>query len=379
MRLIAALPFLLAASLMTACAAPDNPTAGSSAPPLSRPAADTAGAQLWHFNEAAPALIRASCPPSTAPLAALPIDFTSRPLGEADTARLEALLPSTARLAGSWELSSTNSVFGGLSGLARLPDEAGGGLLAVTDEGVFVRIGLSAGAPSTAKLAYMLGADGQMLAGKLQTDAEGLIYQDGLALVSFERDHRIEAFALGQCSGAARATRVATLPQDHMGRAIDPNQGPEALFLHPDGTLGFGYEGMLGVSPLGRVMADGMGVWTGETAPAPRLHGLVAMERVANSAGEDLTVQLFRAWDPLRGNRIELRWGPGDAETIRISRPAPVDNFEGLATEWLPDGRLRLWIISDDNFNRSQRTLLFVFDISLTGKPRVPASQRPAD
>ncbi|MFN3314120.1 MAG: esterase-like activity of phytase family protein, partial [Hyphomonas sp.] len=342
MRLIATLPLILAASLMTACAAPEKPPAETSAAPLSRPAADTAASPLWQFGEAAPALIQASCPPGSAHLAPMLIDFTSRPLDAADTARLEALLPSAATLAGSWELSSTNSVFGGLSGLARLPDAAGGGLLAVTDEGVFVWIGLEAGAPSTAKLAYMLGTGGQMLAGKLQTDAEGLIYQDGLALVSFERDHRIEAFALGQCGGAARAAHVAALPKDYQGRTIDPNQGPEALFLEPDGTLGFGYEGMLGVSPLGQVMADGTGVWTGETAPSPRLHGLVAMERVSNPDGEDPTVHLFRAWDPLRGNRIELRWGPGEAEAINISRPAPVDNFEGLAAEWLPDGRLRL-------------------------------------
>lgn len=379
MRLIATLPFILAASLMTACAAPEKPPAETGPAPVSRPATDAALSALWQFSDAAPVLIEASCPPGTAPQAPSPIDFTARPLDAADTARLQAQLPESVALAGSWELTSTHSVFGGLSGLARLPDSERGGLLAVTDEGAFVWISLAAGAPSGAQLAYMRGADGQLLAGKLQTDAEGLIYQDGLALVSFERDHRIEAFAIGRCGGAARATHVAALPKDYQGRTIDPNQGPEALFLTPDGTLGFGYEGMLGVSPLGQVMADGTGVWTGRAAPAPRLHGLVAMEQVARPAVEDLMIHLFRAWDPLRGNRIELRWGPSEGEVISIARPAPVDNFEGLAAEWLPDGRLRLWIISDDNFNRSQRTLLFAFDISLTGNRRMPASQVPAD
>ena len=379
MRLIASLPLIIAASLMSACAAPEKPPAEAGAAPLGQPAADAAAAPLWQFSEAAPALIEASCAPGTASLEPLPADFAATALDTADTGQIAALLPEAAALAGSWELESSNPVFGGLSGLARLPEDVGGGLLAITDDGHFVWIGLEAGAPASAQIAYMRGADGQPLSSKFQTDAEGLVYEDGLALVSFERDHRIEAFALGRCKAAARAAFVASLPREHEGRAVGENQGPEALFLKPGGTLGFGYEGAVGVSPLGHVLSDGTGTWTGETAPAPALHGLVAMERVRSPMGEDLTIQMFRAWDPLRGNRIELRWGPGEAEVIKIARPAPVDNFEGLTAEWLADGRLRLWIISDDNFNRSQRTLLFAFDVSLKDNPRLTASQVPAD
>ena len=44
-----------------------------------------------------------------------------------------------------------------------------------------------------------------------------------------------------------------------------------------------------------------------------------------------------------------------------------IDNFEGIAAKELPDGRVRLFIVSDDNFSASQRTLLMVFDVAKRG------------
>jgi hypothetical protein len=40
-----------------------------------------------------------------------------------------------------------------------------------------------------------------------------------------------------------------------------------------------------------------------------------------------------------------------------------MDNFEGVAARRMPDGRVRLYIVSDDNFSASQRTLLMIFDV----------------
>jgi hypothetical protein len=41
----------------------------------------------------------------------------------------------------------------------------------------------------------------------------------------------------------------------------------------------------------------------------------------------------------------------------------PLDNFEAIATARMPDGATRIYILSDDNYNRRQRTLLYAFDI----------------
>ncbi|MFN3910645.1 esterase-like activity of phytase family protein [Hyphomonas sp.] len=271
-----------------------------------------------------------------------------------------------ARLAGAWDLDAADPNFGGLSGLAARED---GSLLALTDAGGWVELGLEAGAPATARIAYMRGADGRFLRGKSENDAEGLAYRDGLAVVSFERDFRIEAFALGACGPNARAVRVAALPGAFNGQAIDANEGPEALALTPEGHLRFGYEvAPDNRSPLGGVLADGTADWSGPRAANPCGFALVGMDSVRLPDGSDRDIFLYRAFDPLRGARSVLTWGPGEADQLTLSRPVLTDNFEGLAAGVQANGDLRLWIVSDDNFSDLQRTLLFAFDVSLAPK-----------
>ena len=40
-----------------------------------------------------------------------------------------------------------------------------------------------------------------------------------------------------------------------------------------------------------------------------------------------------------------------------------VDNFEGIAARQMADGRVRLYVVSDDNFSSKQRTLLMIYDL----------------
>jgi hypothetical protein len=54
-----------------------------------------------------------------------------------------------------------------------------------------------------------------------------------------------------------------------------------------------------------------------------------------------------------------LDWYP----VATFTAPATVDNFEGIAAVRRPDGGVRLYILSDDNFNPGQRTLLLAFDV----------------
>jgi hypothetical protein len=46
-------------------------------------------------------------------------------------------------------------------------------------------------------------------------------------------------------------------------------------------------------------------------------------------------------------------------EVARLTSSLPVDNFEGLAIEPRADGRVTVWLISDDNRAATQRTLLW--------------------
>ncbi len=342
------------------CVAPG----GAPEPALVPPAKVTTSPALWTFDTVADSIRARSCDTGGDPeRGLLPLEFRVEPLNAKQTENLVGRLPSGARLAGGWELHAADPNFGGLSGLAI---ESEGRLLAVTDAGGWVRIGLEDGAPSTAAIGYMRGADGRFLSGKTENDAEGLALRDGIAFVSFERDFRIEAFAVGTCGASAKAVEIAALPGAFEGRAIEANDGPEALALTPEGNLRFGFEGASSsVSPIGQVLASGEAAWSGTRADNPSGFALVAMDAVSLPGGETREIYLYRAFDPLRGARSVLVWGPGEADRLTLSRPVLTDNFEGLAAEWLDSGELRLWIVSDNNFSKLQRTLIYAFDISL--------------
>lgn len=355
------LPLITAAVVLAfaSCAAP-----GTEAEPVA--AGSTAASvtdDLWNFSAAADSIRAASCPDSNAPMRGfLPLEFSVTALSAKQSENLASRVPNGARLAGAWELASSDPNFGGLSGLAI---EDGSTLLAVTDAGGWVRIGTSVGAPYAATIGYMRGASGQFLSGKEENDAEGLVVRDGIALVSFERDFRIEAFAVGTCGAGAKAVEISALPETFDGGAIDANEGPEALVLTPEGHLKAGFEGASSsLSPISRVLASGNSEWTGQLSDNPKGFALVGMDAVRLADGATRDVQLYRAFDPLRGARSVLVWGPGESQRLTLSRPVLTDNFEGLAAEVLETGELRLWIVSDSNFNKLQRTLLYAFDVA---------------
>lgn len=319
---------------------------------------------LWNFAQSRDAVRAASCDEGgDIRSGLLPLQLNVEPLNPAQSEVLSARLPAGAALAGAWELTSQDPNFGGLSGLA-LQDEHT--LLAVTDAGGWITLDLEGAAPTAAKIGYMRGADGKFLSGKTENDAEGLTMRDGVAFVSFERDFRIEAFAVGICGASAKAVEIAKLPAAHAGVALDPNQGPEALTLTPEGALLFGFEAAAASgSPIGHVLADATSEWSGVKAANPDGFALVAMDTVALAGGGTREIYLYRAFDLLRGARSVLVWGPGEAGRLSLSRPVMTDNFEGLAAGMLETGELRIWTVSDNNFSKQQRTLVFAFDVSL--------------
>lgn len=355
---LAALGWAAALLGLVTCAAPGAPVAAS---------ADSAKLSVQPSANAAtvlsPQIREKSCGAETVtPSRFADIPLAIRALSDAQAAAISKRLPEGARFAGGWDLASEDPNFGGLSGLAF----AQGNLLAVSDAGAWIGLAVVEGKPASATIAYMTGADGRLLSGKAENDAEGLVWYDGLAFVSFERDFRVDAFDLAGCGAAARAVRVAALPAEYDGKAVDTNSGPEALALTPDGGLLFGYEGTSdSVSPIGEVEADGTSRWTGRLSFNPKGFALVGMDIVRLPSGEDREISLYRAFDPLRGARSVLVWGPGENQRLELSRPMLTDNFEGLAAEVLEGGQLRLWIVSDNNFNTVQRTLLYAFDVTL--------------
>lgn len=299
-------------------------------------------------------------------------------------------------LVGGFHLLSSDKRFGGLSGIDITDD---GRLLAVSDVGDFVWFDLAEDGvtPETASIASMRDAKGVSLRGKSDADAEGLALNGGVALVSFEGNHRILAYDLGKCGPAVRGIPIndTALPKTFAREnlAVDKNSGVEALAVTPDWMMLAGIEQKTGKgAALSARAIEGPPVFDlrlGTGAPE-----LVGLDVLASEDGDTLTVySLHRSTNALAtnaimlletpfarefdqanlpanvlseaGERSHVRYRPGASRTLAaMNLFVTIDNFEGVAAKRLPDGRVRLYVVSDDNFASSQRTLLMVYDVT---------------
>ncbi|MGB3626368.1 MAG: esterase-like activity of phytase family protein [Henriciella sp.] len=328
---------------------------------VSEPVASAPDAVLWSFADRSAALKDASCPDGAGrgyELSTL-ITVDPVPLGEASEVS-DALKGMAFR--GGWALSAPLASFGGLSGLDVLP---GGDLLAVSDSGSFVQIGFDQQAvqpTGQATIAFMQDAEGTIVSGKENADAEGLAYRDGLALVSFERNHRVLAFDYAACGSNARGIEVASIDSrpETLGRSIRGNAGAEALTLDGDALM-LGLETVArGAGPTAMVDENGQARFDQKSWLETKGVPLVGMD-----ATPDALFSLQRAYNPLTGNTIYVRHtdAAGTRLLAKLEKPLAVDNFEGIAVETI-EGSTRIFLIADDNFSDDQRTLLFVFELN---------------
>lgn len=319
---------------------------------------DSTPETLWRFDAHANTLRQTSCPDGTEYKRAESLNIRVIDAGTgSSTARARNVSGMT--LSGAWQLEADNAEFGGLSGLDVLRS---GSLLAITDDGKFVWIGVDpeTGIPDgLGAMAYMRGEEGKIFPNKRAADSEDLAVRDGLAFVSFEQDHRIAAYDLETCGTAAHAAPVAALGKVIDGNILGNNRGPEALAFS-DQTLIVGFETHdQGGSPFGRVLIDG-GLTDLKRTQQSNLYVLTGMD-----SQDELIASVFRAYDPVRGTRAILRVNAGSDRVAEanLKNPLPVDNFEGVAIGASPSGAPRIWLISDDNFSSDQRTLLLAFDL----------------
>ena len=230
----------------------------------------------WVFENDAASLRVASCPEGVSHGRAGEFGITATPVDLGEGLDPQTHLPGAA-FVGGWHLTSENPAFGGLSGLDLF---SSGNLLTVTDEGAFVWINVADdGAPESAHLAEMLGSDGQVIGAKRDKDAEGLALQDGLALVSLERNHRIVAFDLESCGANARAADVAQLGDRISGMALDmaSNGGAEGLALNArTGELLIGIETLDVGAPIAKLAENRVAgiLFHIADGQAPRITGL---------------------------------------------------------------------------------------------------------
>ena len=263
-------------------------------------------------------------------------------------------------------LSSDHPKFGGLSGLAVSDD--GTRLLAIGDRGVWVtasiehRNGLPTGL-TDAEISPILNMGGQPLTGDF-ADAEGLIVDehDGRfvrATVSFEREARLGKYDLGKEGFLARPTDIP-LPAEPVPPRY--NKGVEGITeleggllamteqtLDPNGNIA----GWIGGLPLTLRKIGSYHLTDLDTLPDGRL--LTLERHYTRGGGPGMRMRLI---DP-----ITVKPGAilGGEIIIDLNAGFSIDNMEGLTSRRAPDGSTWIYVVSDDNFNAVQRTLLLVF------------------
>jgi hypothetical protein len=306
-------------------------------------------------------LILAACSDRVAELPGAPV-----PAGPAISIKAEALPLNPADpkqtavgdfvYAGGLKLTSAQT--SRLHGLSDLDVQPDGSLISVGDEGDLLkaRVVLDAGGRLTgvteAKLTALAGLDGKPLQGKDNRDSEGLaLMPSGDLLVSFERHDRIWLYPKDGGPPRAVPSPAVKFPFNEGMEALapDPDRGPGAYFAGGETTGRTWACTLSGPCVEGPTVGLGLGF------------GLVAARRLPQGR----TAWLLRAFNPITRSVIQLRITDatgGVLDQMELRGPLTVDNFEGLAAVPAKDGAVRFYLISDDNFPRSQRTLLLAFD-----------------
>lgn len=274
--------------------------------------------------------------------------------------------------AGGLKLTATGtSSFGGVSGIDVAED--GVSFIAQEDVGGLVRGRLKLDGAGRlvgvegATFQLLVGEDGRPWGRKIDGDAEDVtLTPDGYA-ISYEQDHRVLAYPAAGGPGVR-------LPVSPDIRKRPPNSGLEALSWR-DGRL---YEG-----------AEDGEIWRCDPRPGGACESVM---KTSPFPGFSLTgldaagrgfVAVYRAVDVFNGWRATIAWlepaaadgsGPWTARTLAVlDRPLTRDNMEGIAAVPRPGGGFRLYLVSDDNLQRFERTLLLAFD--WPGPP--PSPPRP--
>lgn len=289
-----------------------------------------------------------------------------------------------------YALTSPHAAFGGFSGLVCLDD---GRLLAVSDRGHWLSTDLELDAEGRltrltgSNMGPLLDDDGQPVLGRARRDAEEMAAApSGGFLVAFEGTHRIELYGTESMPGAES---LQELPRPFSSpksiAEAGHNEGFEAMTWLTDGRLLLLTEGLR--------QEDGtLRGWLGTPGNAPK-PGESAIRYEALSLQPDGPFQptaattlpedgpwagdvviLQRHYTPETGTRVRLFRLPVDTLSsgtklsgeplAHLEGSLTVDNFEGLTACAQGPGHTVLYLISDDNFNQTQRTLLFQFALT---------------
>ncbi len=305
-------------------------------------------------------------------LAAEQVVITATPiehLGHENKSRFGALL-----FIGGLLLESDNDDFGGLSGLRLTQD--GTRLFMISDRGRWF-------STAVRRFDRRLEVDPTFSSGSIRktnssggkrsADAEALEVDGDHAYIAYERRHRVERYSItgNTLSKSSTVVFAAVSALD-----LPANHGLEALAKSPDGSPlagafiaiaeepgagGERYSAFVlrdgkALQPFAIASSGGYSATDADFGPDGNLYLLERQYSIIT--GPAMRIRRFDA-DTVDGS--DLAFGEVLAE---LAWPLAIDNMEGLDV-WLDaSGETRLTLVSDDNFNFWQKSLLLEFKLA---------------
>ena len=285
---------------------------------------------------------------------------------------------------GGLVLSSSSSIFGGLSGLAIEPD--GRRFMAVSDEtgwlsGEIVYEGTAPSAVKNVRMGAIRGIGGKPLDKKRDLDAEAITLLDGnftrgTVLIGFERNHRIGRFPV--VNGELQ-NPVGYLKLPPEAKRMRSNKGFEAVAVMQGGPNKGSVIAFSERYPDNPAQHTGW-LWVkGEPQRLgfPEIGGFDVTDATSLTDGTLLVLERRFRWTEGVKMRIR-RFAPDEVRPSAIMQgdilieadlSSEIDNMEGLSWHRSAGGEIILTLISDDNFNHFlQRTILLQFALIDQGK-----------
>ncbi len=284
---------------------------------------------------------------------------------------------------GGFEIVSKDKQFGGLSGL--VIDPQGKRIAAVGDRGTFFTAEVDykdglLNSISKGRLSRLTGPNGRIIKGKGRKDAEAIALEgrtfEGGLLVGFERRPRVLRYGFhgGRLSRKPRTLRIprevdkgpnnkelesiARLPKrSPFGRALmvisEEHRDKSGNIL--GWIVGGQKAGRFAISPVRDFAIT-------DIAVVPGTHDIITLERrFTPTTGAGMLLRLMKARDFAPGAVVD------GERLLEANQLYSIDNMEGVAVHRAENGELRLTIVSDDNFNPLQRTLLLQFAFNEDG------------
>jgi len=264
-------------------------------------------------------------------------------------------------LAGVWQYRGESSHFGGFSAMFALEQ---GRFMAFTDRGyrmTFTAPDLPAPRMAMIRQAVPPGQE------YILTDIESATHDPatGSYWLGYEQVHTIQRSTIAGRSDGVRDLRDAVRWPDNAGAEAMVRLADGRFVIVPEGRR----EGLIFTTdPIGggapatfRFRSPAKGYEATDMAQLPDGRLLVLMRKLARpsrTVWPPFSALLAIGEVPQAGDKF------APAITLPLDRVIPRENYEGLALRPRRDGRVDVWVMSDDNFSIIQRSLLakLVFD-----------------